>query len=160
MKKLKPLFKIKKVGEGFTLIELLVVIGIIGVLSGVLLANFVGVRQRARDGIRKSDLRQIQSALELYRSDQGVYPTTLYTVCNSSLQNPPANTVTYMQKIPCDPSSTVSTAILYSYSSAGATYTLTACLENQNDSQGDKDTGGNNIHGSCGALWQYTLQNP
>ncbi|MDP2672104.1 MAG: type II secretion system protein, partial [Candidatus Daviesbacteria bacterium] len=51
--------------RGFTLIELLVAIAIIGILSSFLLSNFVGVRQRARDGVRKSDLRQIQSALEL-----------------------------------------------------------------------------------------------
>ena len=65
-------FIIRK-SAGFTLIELLVAIGIIGILASFLLANFVGVRQRARDGVRKSDLRQMQSALEMYRADQGQY---------------------------------------------------------------------------------------
>ncbi len=141
--------------KGFTLIELLISITIIGILSALLLTNFVGVRQRSRDGVRKSDLRQIQSALELYRSDQGGYPTTLYNpTCNSSLKNSPLNNVTYMQKIPCDPSSSASNPLLYVYSSDGATYSLTACLENTNDSQKDSTN-------ACGsAAVSYTLQNP
>ena len=68
--------KVIKNIKGFTLVELLIVIAIIGVLSALLMANFIGVRQRARDAQRKSDLRQMQSALELYRSDLGLYPTT------------------------------------------------------------------------------------
>ena len=75
-------FGMTRIGtKGFTLIELLVAISIIGVLSSFLLANFVGIRQRARDGVRKSDLRQIQSALELYRSDQSKYPDSPLPGC-------------------------------------------------------------------------------
>ena len=64
-------------GAGFTLIELLVVIAIIGILTTFLVANFVGVKSRARDGQRKSDLRNIQAALEIYRSDKSVYPSSI-----------------------------------------------------------------------------------
>jgi general secretion pathway protein G len=146
--------------KGFTLIELLVAISIIGILSSFLLANFVGARQRARDGVRKSDLRQIQAALELYRSDKGGYPLTLLA-CDNQFDDsliPPS--VIYMKKIPCDPSSTSASRISYTYTPSGSTYTLVACLENANDAQGDKDGSGNNIHGSCNTLWQYTLQSP
>ncbi len=121
--------------SGFTLIELLVVISIISILASLLLANFVGIRQRARDGQRKSDLRQIQGALELYRADNGAYPTpasgiTLVT-CNSAFSN---GTTVYMSKVPCDPlSSTGYNSANYGYSSAGTTYNLCACLENAND---------------------------
>lgn len=150
--------KLKIKNYGFTLIELLVAVSIIGVLSSFLLANFVGVRQRARDGVRKSDLRQIQSALELYRSDQSVYPNPSIPSCGSSLVGgtPP---VTYMQKIPCDPSSGVS--YTYSVGSGNTTYSIIACLENGNDSQVDKDGSGNKINCSGSTtLWRYTLQNP
>ncbi len=140
--------------KGFTLIELLVAISIIGILSSFLLANFVGVRQRARDGVRKSDLRQIQSALELYRSDQGSYPTSL-PACKLPLQNSPP-TVTYMQKIPCDPSSG---AAVYTYSvgAGNTTYSLIACLENANDSQKDSS-----VASACTSTTNisYTLTNP
>ena len=139
--------------KGFTLIELLVAISIIGVLSSFLLANFVGIRQRARDGVRKSDLRQIQSALELYRSDQGSYPSAPLPSCGSPLQDGSTPPIVYVRKIPCDPSS----ADVYVYSAPGNTsYSIIACLENGNDAQLDIPKT------NCGSttLWKYTLQNP
>src|SRR3990167_1144019 len=93
-----------KSGAGFTLIELLIVIVIIGVLATILLANFIGVRQRSRDAQRKADLRQIQSAIELYKADQGVYPTPLYSTDCPTSSPLVGGTVTYVAKIPCDPS--------------------------------------------------------
>lgn len=141
--------------RGFTLIELLVVISIIGILSSFLLANFVGVRQRARDGVRKADLRQIQSALELYRSDQAIYPTGSLPSCGSPLQDASTPPVVYMQKIPCDPSS--GAVYTYSDSGGGTSYSIVACLENGNDAQKDAATAA-----PCNATTNisYTLQNP
>jgi len=142
--------------RGFTLIELLVAISIIGVLSSFLLANFIGVRQRARDGVRKSDLRQIQSALELYRSDKGTYPASPLPTCGLPLQDTSTPPVVYMQKIPCDPSSGT-TAYTYSVGSGNTTYSIFACLENGNDAQLDIPKA--NCPSST-TLWKYTLQNP
>ncbi len=137
--------------KGFTLIELLIVIVIIGILAAMILANFVGVRQRARDGRRKSDLRQIQSAVELYRADKGSYPSSV--TCGGTIQNADAS-VTYLKIIPCDPSGSAWTQ--YTYSQGGG-YTLVACLENANDSEADKQPPSN----SClGTGVKYTLTNP
>ena len=140
--------------KGFTLIELLVAISIIGVLSSFLLANFVGVRQRARDGVRKSDLRQIQSALELYRSDKGTYPPRPLRACGSPLQDSSSPPVIYMQKIPCDPSP----GAVYAYNSpsGNTTYSIFACLENGNDAQVDIPK----VNCPSSTTWKYTLQNP
>ena len=55
--------------KGFTLIELLVVIAIIGLLSTLAVVSLNGARSKARDAKRTSDLRAVQSALELYRAD-------------------------------------------------------------------------------------------
>jgi prepilin-type N-terminal cleavage/methylation domain-containing protein len=60
--------------RGFTLIELLVVISIIGVLSALLLANFVGVRERSADTKLKSDAQQLKKALRIYYNDYQNYP--------------------------------------------------------------------------------------
>jgi len=62
--------------KGFTLIELLVVISIIGVLTALLLSNFVGIRGRAKDARLKSNLEQMKTALRLYYNDYQQYPSS------------------------------------------------------------------------------------
>ena len=117
------------------------------------MANFIGVRQRARDAQRKSDLRQIQSALELYRSDQGAYPATnILSTCGTGVSLGSGSTI-YMQKLPCDPS----TGSPYPYALTATGYTLYACLENGNDSQKDSS---NNATCSTAGTYSYTVQNP
>jgi prepilin-type N-terminal cleavage/methylation domain-containing protein len=63
--------------KGFTLIELLVAISIIAVLTAVLLPNFMGARERARDAQKKQDLYAIKNALRLYYNDHQSYPITV-----------------------------------------------------------------------------------
>lgn len=159
--------------KGFTLIELLIVIAIIGILASLLMVNFIGVRQRARDAQRKGDIRQIQSALELYRSDAGSYPATSGSIyyLNSGAVCPTSTTLvnggtTYMKMIPCDPlvsgtnQSTLYNAGNYYYYSDGTNYTLVACLENSSDPQATQ-TAPNpqaSTGGSCS--YYFNVQNP
>lgn len=121
--------------KGFTLIELLVVIAIIGLLSTLAVIALGSARTKARDAKRLSDLKQVQTALELYYTDKAVYPTaaaaiTLGTgsaVCLDNTAGGWAATCTspYMGLVPKDPGSTS-----YTYTSAnGSTYTITATLE-------------------------------
>jgi len=69
-------FYSKKQNGGFTLIELLVVIAIIGILSSVVLASLNSARGKARDAYRKSSMKQVQTALELYLDSNNSYPST------------------------------------------------------------------------------------
>lgn len=65
--------------RGFTLIELLVVIAIIGLLSSVVLASLNSARERSRDARRIADIKQLQTALELYFDSASTpeYPDSL-----------------------------------------------------------------------------------
>jgi len=64
----------KKANKGFTLIELLVVIAIIGLLSTLAVVALNSARQKSRDSKRVADLKQVQTALELYFADENGYP--------------------------------------------------------------------------------------
>ncbi len=68
--------------KGFTLIELLVVIAIIAILSTVVMAGLNSARQKGRDAKRISDVKAVQSALELAFDTCGSYPSvdTLATI--------------------------------------------------------------------------------
>lgn len=142
--------------QGFTLIELLVVIAIIAVLASFIMSNFIAVRQRARDGQRKSNVGQVQAALEVYRADVGSYPSTAnFPTCGNALS---FGKTTYIPKVPCDP---LNTSTGYTYTSGGTTYSIIACLENSNDPEIDKDGSGNKVNcGSSTTQWQRTFENP
>jgi prepilin-type N-terminal cleavage/methylation domain-containing protein len=59
----------KQSQKGFTLIELLVVISIIGILSSFAVVSLNSARNKARDALRKADMTQIRTALNLYYSE-------------------------------------------------------------------------------------------
>lgn len=67
---------------GFTLIEILVVISIIGILSSVLYASFGEARDDSRNKALQAELREVQLALELYKSQNDRYPVA-ETTCDS-----------------------------------------------------------------------------
>jgi len=64
----------KKKKLGFSLIELLVVISIIATLTALLMANFMGARERARDTQKVVDLNSVKDALRMYYNDNQSYP--------------------------------------------------------------------------------------
>lgn len=122
--------------KGFTLIELLVVVGIIGLLVGLGTSYYSTAQKKARDSQRRSDLKQLQQALELYRQDKTApiaYPTesgvnTLGS-CSGILGDAPTPAVVYLQKIACDPGSLTPTPYYYNVDNTNLTYTVCACLE-------------------------------
>ena len=62
--------------NGFTLVEIMIVVAIIGLLSTLSIVALNNARARARDSRRLADIKQVQTALELYYSDVGLYPAT------------------------------------------------------------------------------------
>lgn len=127
-----------KNNNSFTLIELLVVIAVLAGMMALMVPNFMSVREKSRDVKRKTDLKAIQKALELYAQNQPqkLYPTGLLPcqVFNDS------NGSVYMQKVPVDPlvsCSTITSKYYYVQPTPGDyfSYKLGACLENGNDAE-------------------------
>ncbi len=146
--------------KAFTLIELLVVIAIIGGLSALLLPNYMGARERARDAQRKNDLKQIQKALEMYRQDQNPpsYPSSLPAVnsCWSSGSNCSGNI--YMNKFPGDPNRNPNN-YFYLPNNGNLTYILCTCLENKADPEAQNGNCHNSAY-TCPTNKRYVITQP
>lgn len=139
MSKWKPLAK------GFTLIELLIVMVLLGILISIATGSYGSSSRRGRDNRRKSDLRNIATALEAYYSDKGNYPddnasgemvgccTSLgcgdTQVCSWGGTFQDTKGTIYMVSIPKDPVDLQK----YYYASNGTGYTLYARMENTKD---------------------------
>lgn len=124
--------KCRGVFRGFTLIELLVVIAIIGLLSTLAIVALGTARQKSRDARRLADLKQIQTALEMYNSETGSYPVTSTILLGDSTHaclgsngfNSAGSCSSPFITLPKDPSGG-----FYTYTGSAADYTVVATLE-------------------------------
>lgn len=79
--------------DGFTLVELLVVLGIIAVLATLVAPRVIGYLGGAKRDVAAAQIRNIESALELYYLDNGQYPAQEDGI--GSLVVAPAGAVTW-----------------------------------------------------------------
>lgn len=95
--------------SGFTLIEVMVVVVILGILAAVIVPKIMGRPDEARLVKARQDIRTLQSALQLYRLDNFVYPTTeqgLEALVDRPVDEPvPPNWKDggYVERLPKDP---------------------------------------------------------
>ena len=73
---MKKIRQKKNVEAGFTLIELMVVIIILGLLAAVAIPRFMGESDKAKVGTTKTQIVMLETALRMYKLDNGSYPTT------------------------------------------------------------------------------------
>ena len=62
--------------SGFTLLEIMVVIVIIGVLASMVVPNILGNKEQADRQKAVSDIVALENALDMYRLENNVYPST------------------------------------------------------------------------------------
>ncbi|MDO8504371.1 MAG: type II secretion system protein [Candidatus Liptonbacteria bacterium] len=115
----------KKIRSGFTLIEMLIVVAIIGILASVVIVGIGPAQKKARDARRAADLRQVQTALELYYGKAGQYPPAATWAALTTALTIGANAV--VTTVPVDPTPLPRT---YKYVSLdGTNYVLMAVLD-------------------------------
>lgn len=95
--------------SGFTLIEVMVVVVILGILAAIIVPKIMSRPEQARIVKVKQDITAIQSALDLYKLDNGFYPSTDQGL--QALVTKPSTPPTprdwksegYLQDLPSDP---------------------------------------------------------
>lgn len=101
-------WNVNKDTRGFTLIEVLVVITILTILAALIVPRIMDRPDQARVVAARNDVRAIEAALNLYRLDNGVYPSTEQglqaLVQKPASGNVPRNwTRPYLDRLPKDP---------------------------------------------------------
>ncbi|MBI1961429.1 MAG: type II secretion system protein [Parcubacteria group bacterium] len=119
--------------SGFTLIELLVVIAIIGLLSTLAVVALNNARAKGRDAKRVSDIKSVQTALELYFADKNTYPVVASglilggtggkTLSQTGNFSDTISGTTYMGKVPTNPTPAASACANYTYRSTNTDFT-------------------------------------
>ncbi|WP_028772886.1 type II secretion system major pseudopilin GspG [Shewanella waksmanii] len=68
--------QMSKKHRGFTLLEVMVVIVILGILASMVVPNLMGNKDKADQQKAVSDIVALENALDMYKLDNSVYPTT------------------------------------------------------------------------------------
>ena len=87
--------------KGFTLIELLIVVAIIAILAAIAVPNFLHAQIRAKVARVESDMRNLATAIEAYRTDNDDYPRAWGYAVFQELA-PLSTPVQYISQIPLD----------------------------------------------------------
>jgi general secretion pathway protein G len=91
--------------QGFTLIELMIVVVILGMLATMVMPKVLSKPEQARRTKAKVDIRSMQSALALFKTDTGRFPSTSEglqaLVTNPGLDG--YDSEGYLERVPTDP---------------------------------------------------------
>lgn len=95
--------------RGFSLLELMVVLVILGILASMIVPNVMGSRDEGERQKVVSDIVALENALDMYRLDNGIYPTTeqgLDALVNEPRMDPQPRRYRqggYIRRLPRDP---------------------------------------------------------
>jgi len=95
--------------QGFTLLEIMVVIVILGLLAAMVVPNLMGNKEQADRQKVVVDIQQLESMLDLYKMNNGFYPTTeqgLQALVTQATSEPMPRSFPdggYVKRLPQDP---------------------------------------------------------
>lgn len=95
--------------QGFTLIEIMVVVVILGILAALVVPQVMSRPDQAKVTVAQGDIKAIAAALDMYRLDNHVYPSTqqgLEALVKKTSGMPAAknwNKDGYLKRLPVDP---------------------------------------------------------
>ena len=99
-----PMPSLRRSERGLTLIEVMIVVVILGIIATITVVQLSDEPDRARVAKAKTDMRSIETALELYRLDNYSYPAGDQGL--HALVAPRSGGLSssgYMKKVPLDP---------------------------------------------------------
>lgn len=123
--------------KGFTVVELLVVVIVIGILASITIVAYNGAQDRAEYARAKTDMKHINDALIIYKSQNGTYPSTggawtyQYNIGSATPNSTflAALVPTYLDKMPIGKANTSYYWYSYFYrSDNGTDYKLLRCI--------------------------------
>lgn len=92
---------------GFTFLEVMVVVAILALLAALIIPRFTGRAEEAKMKAAQIQIGEITKALELYKLDNGFYPTTeqsLQALVEQPTSEPePKKWKQYLDVVPKDP---------------------------------------------------------
>lgn len=132
--------------RGFTLIEVMVVVVILSILAAIVVPKIMDRPEQARVTKAKSDIRALEAALNLYRLDNMLYPTTDQGL--EALVSPPSGAPEaknwkeggYLDRLPADPWGNA-----YLYLSPGSHGSIDIYSAGLDPQSGDDDIGNWNL---------------
>jgi general secretion pathway protein G len=72
---------------GFTLVEILLVVAILGILAGVAVVSLKGRTKTANIAATRTSIQAVQTAIDVYETDNGVYPGSLQSLLTKGSEN-------------------------------------------------------------------------
>ncbi len=131
MKKRKKKIKVSKLSlQGFTLMEIMVVTLIIAILVTLTTSALNHNRKKTRDLKRISGINSLQTALDAYYKDYGIYPTMI--TAGMALKNADGS-VTYIDEVPSNPQPRTDNGcpdsdFIYRVGTNNKSYSLAGCI--------------------------------
>ncbi len=123
--------------RGFTILELIVVVAIIGILTAVILLSINKSQAKGRDAKRDRDMHEIRSALNLYITEEGVYPNDgtgdEIIIDGTDYLTADLESEGHLSVVPIDPIQSESEDLVYTYQplNNNRSFLLSYCYESR-----------------------------